>query len=117
MNQTPYAEARRVLWIVDNGAAHSGSSSVDRPQNRRRNRVPAQGPVHVGWLNQIEVFSSIVQRKVLTPTGFPSLEVLRERLLAFQTHDEAVATPFEREFTWRDSPPRPALRAHLAQPD
>jgi len=48
------------------------------------------------------VFFSIVQRKVLTPNDFPSLAVLRERLLAFQTHYEAIAKPFEWKFTRRD---------------
>ena len=102
MNQSPYAEARRVFWIVDNGSSHRGSRSVERLQNRHRNLVLVHGPVHASWLNQIEVFFSIVQRKVLTPNDFPSLAVLRERLLAFQTHYEAIAKPFEWKFTRRD---------------
>jgi hypothetical protein len=102
MNQSPYAEARRVFWIVDNGSSHRGSSSVVRLQTRHRNLVLVHGPVHASWLNQIEIFFSIVQRKVLTPNDFPSLEVLRERLLGFQKHYEAIAKPFEWKFTRRD---------------
>jgi hypothetical protein len=60
------------------------------------------GPVHASWLNQIEIYFSIVQRKVLTPNDFPSLEALHERLLAFQKHYESIATPFEWKFTRRD---------------
>jgi len=101
MNQSPYAEARRVFWIVDNGSSHRGSRSVDRLQTRHRNLVLVHGPVHASWLNQIEIFF-IVQRKVLTPNDFSSLEVLRERLLAFQKHYEAIAKPFEWKLTRRD---------------
>jgi len=58
--------------------------------------------VHASWLNQIEIYFSIVQRKVLTPNDFPSLAAVEERLLAFQTHYETIACPFEWKFTRRD---------------
>ena len=53
----------------------------------------AHGPVHASWLNQIEIFFSVVQRKVLTPNDFPSLQILEQRLLAFQSHYESIAKP------------------------
>jgi hypothetical protein len=59
-------------------------------------------PGHASWLNQIEIYFSIVQRKVLTPNDSPSLEALHERLLAFQKHYEFIATPFQWKFTRRD---------------
>ena len=102
MSQSPYAEARRVYWIVDNGSSHRGTSSVDRLQSKYHNLVLVHGPVHASWLNQIEIFFSIVQRKVLTPNDFSSLELLRERLHAFQKHYEAIARPFDWQFTRRD---------------
>jgi hypothetical protein len=34
MNQPPYAQARRVFWIVDNGSSHRGTASVQRLQQR-----------------------------------------------------------------------------------
>ena len=34
MTQPPYAKARRVFWIVDNGSSHRGSRSVERLQAR-----------------------------------------------------------------------------------
>ncbi len=58
--------------------------------------------MHASWLNQIEIYFSIVQRKVLTPNDFPSLAAVEERLLAFQTHYETIARPFEWKFTRRD---------------
>jgi len=102
MAQEPYAGARRVFWIVDNGSSHRGPRSVARLQGRYPNLVLVHGPVHASWLNQIEVYFSIIQRKVLTPNDFPSLEAVAQRLLAFERHYESIATPFEWRFTRRD---------------
>ena len=60
------------------------------------------GPVHASWLNQIEIYFSIVQRKVLTPNDFDSLADVETRLLAFQRHYQSLARPFEWTFTRRD---------------
>jgi len=43
-----------------------------------------------------------VQRKVLTPNDFPSLEALGSRLLAFERHYESITKPFQWKFTRRD---------------
>ncbi len=102
MTQEPYAGARRVFWIVDNGSSHRGPRSVARLQGRYPNLVLVHGPVHASWLNQIEVYFSIIQRKALTPNDFPSLEAVAQRLLAFERHYESIATPFEWKFTRRD---------------
>jgi hypothetical protein len=40
--------------------------------------------VHTSWISQVEIFFSIVQRKVVKPQDFADLEDLIERLLAFQ---------------------------------
>jgi len=61
--------------------------------------VLVHGPVHARWLSQIEIYFSIVQRKVLTPTDFPNLAALAERLLEFQTYYPSIAKPFEWKFT------------------
>jgi hypothetical protein len=59
-------------------------------------------PVHGSWLNQIEIYFSIAQRKVLPPHDAVSLAVLEDRLLRFQTHYQQVARPFEWKFTRAD---------------
>ncbi len=59
-------------------------------------------PVHASWLNQIEIYFSVVQRKALTPNDFQSLEELEDRLLGFQRHYQRIAKPFEWKFTRRD---------------
>jgi hypothetical protein len=59
-------------------------------------------PIHASWLNQIEIYFSIVQRKVLTPNDFKSLNELEQRLLAFQQRYEETASPFQWTFTRKD---------------
>jgi hypothetical protein len=59
-------------------------------------------PIHASWLNQIEIYFSIVQRKVLKPNDFTSLTDLSERLLAFERHYQTIAQPFEWRFTRND---------------
>ena len=119
MRQPPYNQARRVFWIMDNGSSHRGARCVTRLQEKFPRLVPVHGPIHASWLNQIEIYFSIIQRKVLTPNDFPSLAAVEDRLLAFQTHYEAIAQPFEWKFTRRDlsallkkisSPADPLLR-------
>lgn len=102
MQQAPYNQARRVFWIMDNGSSHRGARCVARLQEKFPRLVAVHGPIHASWLNQIEIYFSIVQRKVLTPNDFPSLAAVEERLLAFQAHYEAIAQPFEWKFTRRD---------------
>jgi len=96
MSQSPYNEARRVFWIVDNGSSHRGARAVARLKGRHRNLELVHGPVHASWLNQIEIYFSILQRNALTPNDFPSLLSLENRLISFQQYYEKIATPFER---------------------
>ena len=102
MTSSPYRDARRVFWIVDNGSSHRGARAVERLQQRYPNLVLVHGPVHASWLNQIEIYFSIVQRKVLTPNDFNSLAEVEHRLLAFQRHYQSLARPFTWTFTRRD---------------
>ena len=102
MSRDPYRQARTVFWIVDNGSSHRGPRAVERLRLDHPNLVLVHGPVHASWLNQIEIYFSILQRKVLTPNDFSSLQQLAERLLAFERHYEAIAQPFEWRFTRQD---------------
>ena len=102
MATPPYRDARRVFWIMDNGSSHRGEPSIHRLQEAHPRLVAVHGPVHASWLNQVEIYFSIVQRKVLTPNDFPSLAAVRERLLAFQDYYETIASPFQWSFTRSD---------------
>jgi DDE superfamily endonuclease len=102
MTTEPYASARRVFWIVDNGSSHRGRASIERLQGTWPNLTLVHLPVHASWLNQIEIYFSIVQRKVLTPNDFLDLGEVQQRLLAFQRRYEQTAVPFDWRFTRAD---------------
>jgi hypothetical protein len=102
MSQPPYSQAQRVFVITDNGSAHRGKRSIDRPQGTWANLVLVHTPIHASWLNQAEIYFSIVQRKVVTPNDFENLDTLEQHLLAFGRRYEEIATPFEWTFTRRD---------------
>jgi len=102
MGQEPYKSARRVFWIMDNCSAHRGQKAADRFRAQWPNAILVHTPVHASWLNQVEIYFSIVQRKVLTPNDFSSLAELEQRLMAFQPHYERTARPFKWTFTRSD---------------
>lgn len=102
MSLEPYASAERVFWVVDNGSSHRGAVSVDRLSRTWPNAHLVHLPVHASWLNQIEIYFSVVQRKVLAPNDFTDLDDLEQRLLAFQRRYEQAAKPFQWKFTRHD---------------
>ena len=102
MNQPPYATAKRVFWVVDNGSSHRGQASVERLETAWPNLRLIHLPVHASWLNQIEIYFSIIQRKVLSPNDFADHDAVGQRLLAFGARYEQLATPFEWKFTRAD---------------
>lgn len=102
MSQWPYSQARRVFWIMDNGSSHRGEACVRRLTQAHPRLVPVHAPVHASWLNQIEIYFSIVQRKALTPNDFPNLQAVADRLVDFERYYESIAHPFEWKFTRAD---------------
>lgn len=102
MGQEPYRSARRVFWIMDNGSAHRGVKAMTRLRAKWPSIVVVHTPIHASWLNQVEIYFSIVQRKVLTPNDFASLAQLRAALLAFQQRYEKCAAPFRWTFNRSD---------------
>ena len=124
MTQEPYKSADRVFWVVDNGSSHRGQAAIDRLTEQFPNAIMVHTPVHASWLNQVEIFFSIVQRKVLSPNDFDDLEVVIERLAAFETRYNQAAKPFKWKFTTTDLADlmgrldrhRPAITTDPAQP-
>jgi hypothetical protein len=102
MTRPPYNDARRVFWIVDNCSAHRGARAVGRLRSHYPQLTLIHAPVHASWLNQIEIYLSIVQRKVLTPNDFTDLHALAERLLEFQYYWESIGKPFVWKFSRHD---------------
>jgi hypothetical protein len=102
MSQEPYASAKRVFWVVDNGSSHRGKKAADRLSAAFPNAILVHTPVHASWLNQIEIFFSVVQRKVVSPSDFTDLAQVGGRLRAFEDRYNATAQPFQWRFTTSD---------------
>jgi transposase len=98
----PYASAKRVFWVVDNGSSHRGQAAIDRLAARFPTAVMVHTPVHASWLNQVEIFFSVVQRKVVSPNDFTDLDEVEQRLAEFETRYNATAQPFQWKFTCED---------------
>ena len=102
MRREPYASARRVFWIVDQGSSHRPTTFPERLRKQFRNAVGVSLPVHASWLNQIEIYFSILQRKVLTPNDFPDLEAVKNRIQEFARLFNRRGKPFDWNFTRAD---------------
>jgi transposase len=102
MTTEPYASADRVFWVVDNGSSHRGQPSIDRLRQAWPNTHLVHTPVHASWLNQCEIYFSVLQRKVLTPNDFTDTDQIRQRVAAFEARYNAIASPFAWRFTRTD---------------
>jgi len=102
MTAEPYASADRVFWIVDNGSSHRGQAAIDRLAEQYPNAIMVHTPVQASWLNQIEIYFSIVQRKVVSPNAFTDLATVIDRLSAFEARYSQTAQPFKWTFTTTD---------------
>ena len=109
MKTEPYRSADRVFWVVDNGSSHRGQAAISRLQKAYRKAVLVHTPVHASWLNQVEIYFSIIQRKVLTPNDFASLEEVEQRLRLY----EELTNHEPRPFAWKFN--RVALQVFLAK--
>ena len=102
MRQEPYRSAKRVFWVVDNGSSHRGRTSFDRMSQWYPTCALVHTPVHASWLNQVEIYFSVVQRKVLSPNEFADLAELEDSLMRFQEYYAQIARPFKWRFTKHD---------------
>jgi hypothetical protein len=112
MSQKPYRTANKVFWIVDNGSSHRGEPFVERLKKKWPNAIAVHLPIHASWLNQIEIYFAIVQKKTLTPNDFPNLEAVKKRLLDFQIRYQKIARPFKWKFTRKDLKEKLELISH-----
>jgi len=102
MTTEPYASATRVFWVVDNGSSHRGQAACDRLAEQFPNAIMVHTPVHASWLNQVEIYFSIIQRKVLSPNNFTDLYAVERRLTDFEKRFNTTAKPFQWKFTTSD---------------
>jgi len=102
MTTEPYASARRVFWVVDNGSSHNGARSIERMQTAWPTATLVHLPIHASWLNQVEIYFSILQRKAINPNDFADLNQLSERIIGFEDRYNTTATPFDWTYTRDD---------------
>lgn len=102
MSIEPYASARRVFWVVDNGSSHNGARSIQRMEQAWPSATLVHLPVHASWLNQVEIYFSILQRKAIATGDFTDLDELAARILAFQDRYNTTADPFDWKYTRTD---------------
>jgi hypothetical protein len=102
LEQEVYEKAERLFSVVDNGSSHRGEASVERMRRRDKRVILVHTPIHASWLNQVEISFSIIQRKVLTPNDFATLEAIRVRLALYEELSNRTPRPFAWKFTRQD---------------
>jgi DDE superfamily endonuclease len=102
MKRPEYASAHRAFWVVDNGSSHRGEASVKRMSRAYPNAILVHTPVHASWLNQVEVYFSLLQRKVLTPNDSADLQELAWRIKLYEELTNSQPKPFDWKFTKYD---------------
>ena len=103
------------------GSSTTAAASAATPRSRAcraatRTSILVHLPTHASWLNQIELYFSIVQRKALTPNDCPDLAAVEQRLLDFETLYNDTAVPFRWRFTRADLADRLAALPDLPPP-
>ena len=96
--EEPYRSGERLFWIVDNGSSHRGEAAKKRLRQVDSRLILVHTPVHASWLNQVEIYFSIIQRKVLTPNDFADLKAIRLRLALYEELSNQSPTPFQWKF-------------------
>jgi hypothetical protein len=96
--EEPYRSSERLFWIVDNGSSHRGAAAKKRLGQVDSRIMLVHTPVHASWLNQVEIYFSIMQRKVLTPNDVADLEAIRLRLALYEELSNQHPTPFQWQF-------------------
>jgi len=107
LQQERYRDAERVFLIVDNGCAHHPRTSPERIRAQHPHVTLVHLPVHASWLNQVELYFSILKRKALHPADFPDTEALKARIMRFQCRYNEAPQPFRWNYTRQD------LAAHV----
>src|SRR5262250_1743643 len=96
--EEPSRSGERLFWIVDNGSSHRGAASQKRLRHVDSRIILVHTPVHASWLNQVEIYFSIIQRKVLTPNDFTDLAAIRLRLALYEELSNQNPIPFQWQF-------------------
>jgi hypothetical protein len=96
--EEPYRSSERLFWMVDNGSSQRGAAAKKRLRQVDSRLILVHTLVHASWLNQVEIYFSIMQRKVLMPNDFANLEAIRLRLAFYEELSNQNPTPFQWKF-------------------
>lgn len=93
LDQTIPAAITTIHLIADNVSVHHGKA-VQHWLTRHPRFVAHFTPVHCSWMNQVEQWFGILQRKRLRHPNFPDLTALTAAILQFIAEWNQVAHPF-----------------------
>jgi hypothetical protein len=96
------SSADRVFWITDNGTAHHPNTFTGWLKKQYENVEGLHLPTGASWLNQIELYFSVLTRKALTGGSFDSVVDLMHQIAGFEVLWNAVPEPFEWTYTTDD---------------
>ncbi len=93
LNREITAQVRTIHVVLDNSSIHKGKQ-VQAWMASHPRFVPHFLPTHCSWMNQVEQFFSILQRKRLRFSDFADTATLTHRLLTFVAEWNTHAHPF-----------------------
>jgi len=110
VQQVVVPEAQRrgvqtIVLIVDNGTTHAPKQlerSLQEQAVRQRWGLTVQVywlPTNASWLDQIEIWFSVLQRKLLQPNHFTSTDDLDQAIMNFIAYGNQVAKPIRWSYT------------------
>jgi hypothetical protein len=94
--------ADRVFWIMDNGSAHHPATFRWWLQEEYPTAIGIHLPTGASWLNQIELYFSVMTRKSLTGESFHSVDAVCDRITGFEEMWNGDPEPFEWTYTRED---------------
>jgi transposase len=91
--------ADRVFWITDNGGAHHPNTFTWWLKQQYSNVEGLHLPLGASWLNQIELYFSVLARKALSGDSFASVDAVTDRITGFEHRWNRDPEPFDWTYT------------------
>ena len=102
MDQPICQQADRIFWIVDGGSAHHPATFPQWITQRYPTVECLHLPTGASWLNQIELYFSVLSRKALIGESFSSVDAVEGRIAGFEALWNSEPEPFNWTYTRHD---------------
>ena len=107
LEEEQYRKAKRLFFIVDNGSSHARERFQARldewyPSDEYPEMIAIHTPKHASWLNQVELFFSILGRKAFRNVECRKRQAMIDHVSRFIDTYNVNATPFNWRFTSTD---------------